>query len=572
MVTFNTSRSGKAAAVVAPDLEADASGGAGDVEAGQAGPSQQASGSQAPRKASTTKKPGGLGELSLPGERASGIAGADGDTSPPMTPAMSTPAAQTPGAHKRRASSVSNLFHRGSVGTLVVDLQVDIDMPNDTQLAITYAPIKNDDYVYRGDDFEGKAAKDDRVYMRWHFYPHAFTVETLCVVVHRIFDRSGVLTGVNAHDGRLIALISRTKELMYAHPFTCFQKSVDSLQAAFMITEQPSVKEHLPAHDRLAIMVAAFVHDVDHPGFTSEYVVAVGHALVGVYGTEGTLKKHQAAVASRLLEQADTNVLTRAGADAANAIRDRIKELIVSTDPARHDQILKDARAAIEEASDGGTRPVVIAPALGASGKKPTMMIATTEPDVPIASVENLVLAGKSLIVGQIILKAAVLAFAARPPSVNERWASRMMKESHRQGDYEKKLHGDFGASPYCDRTADRNPARALVHVCGDLAKPVYTMLADVVSETRPLLSLVEHNFERWEHVFDKEKNPAPRRASLGNTRSGAGGMGDSPARSPGILSAMRSPSKWGKNKQQTAALGEVSSAIAVPGQTQQST
>lgn len=377
MVSFapTRARAGKSNATVAPDPEADDAGDAAEQGRASSQPGRPSSDGQGnssglPRK-SSARKPGGLGDLTLPGDTSGGGSrggggGGDGTNvpSPPVTPAMSTPPAQTPGAHKRRASSVTNLFHRGSVGTLVTDLQVDLDVPNDTQLAIGYSHIKDDAFHYRGDDFEGKAVKDDRVYTRWHFYPHAFTIETLCVVVHRMFDRSGILNGVNAHDGRLIALISRTRELMYPHPFSSFQKSVDALQAAFMITEQPSVKDHLPPHDRLAILLAAFVHDVDHPGFSNEYVVAVEHAIVDQHGADGALKKHQASVANKLLESPDTNVLTRLGLEVANSIRARITELIVATDPAQHENVLKNARAAVGQAADGGTRAAA-APAVG---------------------------------------------------------------------------------------------------------------------------------------------------------------------------------------------------------------
>lgn len=91
-------------------------------------------------------------------------------------------------------------------------------------------------------------------------------------------------------------------------------------------------------------------------------------------------------------------------------------------------------------------------------------------------------------------------------------------------------------------------------------------MLADMAREAQPLLSLVDHNIERWEHVLDSSKHPVPRRASLG-TR----GVSDSPAKSPGILSAMRSPSKWAKSNSK-AQHEASSSGLSVPGQTQMST
>lgn len=56
----------------------------------------------------------------------------------------------------------------------------------------------------------------------------------------------------------------------------------------------------LEPHDEVASLIAAVVHDVDHPGYTNSFLCNEGNELAVLYNDIAVLESHHAALAFKL--------------------------------------------------------------------------------------------------------------------------------------------------------------------------------------------------------------------------------------------------------------------------------
>jgi cAMP-specific phosphodiesterase 4 len=59
----------------------------------------------------------------------------------------------------------------------------------------------------------------------------------------------------------------------------------------------------------LAAIFASSIHDVDHPGFTNQYLINTQNELAIMYNDESVLEQHHLAVAFKLLQDRDCDFL-----------------------------------------------------------------------------------------------------------------------------------------------------------------------------------------------------------------------------------------------------------------------
>lgn len=91
----------------------------------------------------------------------------------------------------------------------------------------------------------------------------------------------------------------------------------------------------------LSILLAAAIHDFDHPGYTNSFLIATGHPLAILYNDRSVLENHHVASAWKLMvSNAKFEFLSGLDATLLNKIRLSTIELVLSTDLAKHFQII----------------------------------------------------------------------------------------------------------------------------------------------------------------------------------------------------------------------------------------
>ena len=90
----------------------------------------------------------------------------------------------------------------------------------------------------------------------------------------------------------------------------------------------------------LAAILAAMVHDLNHPGFTNAFLNVTKHPLTQEYGTESTNEKMHAKLFQILVDSPSMNFLEPLGATDRSRVMDWVQQAVLATDMAKHGSFL----------------------------------------------------------------------------------------------------------------------------------------------------------------------------------------------------------------------------------------
>ena len=98
----------------------------------------------------------------------------------------------------------------------------------------------------------------------------------------------------------------------------------------------------------LAVLLAAAVHDVDHPGKTNQFLINSNDDLAVMYNDESVLENHHLAVAFKLLYDSSCNFLGNMEKTQVKALRKVIIDTVIATDMSKHFQHLGELKTMVE--------------------------------------------------------------------------------------------------------------------------------------------------------------------------------------------------------------------------------
>jgi len=181
---------------------------------------------------------------------------------------------------------------------------------------------------------------------------------------------------------------------------------------------QPNLARHLTQLDRLAIIVAAGIHDMAHPGFNNTFLESTRHELAITYNDVSVLENHHIASAFKLLKSKELDWTKSLTLDDWKDFRETVIQLVLGTDMRAHFEHLTKFKSKL--AGDGFSDPTRVE-------RKDTRLLLT------------------------LALHAADIANPAKPQGIATEWAKRSMEEFFRQGDREAELKQPV--SPFMDRS-----------------------------------------------------------------------------------------------------------------------
>jgi len=167
--------------------------------------------------------------------------------------------------------------------------------------------------------------------------------------------------------------------------------------------------------EALAVVLAAAVHDVGHPGVNNDFHLRTNSVLAQEFSELGSINENfHAALAMKILGRDAGQYFV--GSSQANEFSQLIRDLILSTDMKHHHEIIDDFSAALEHyGTDLKTWP----PAERRHGLR-------------------------------MVLHCADISNPARPLKHCTEWGRRVQDELYIQGDLERKL--GLNVTPACDR------------------------------------------------------------------------------------------------------------------------
>uniref|UniRef100_A0A669D561 Phosphodiesterase n=1 Tax=Oreochromis niloticus TaxID=8128 RepID=A0A669D561_ORENI len=199
--------------------------------------------------------------------------------------------------------------------------------------------------------------------------------------------------------------------------------AADVLHATAYFLRKERVKSSLDQLDEVAALIAAAVHDVDHPGRTNSFLCNAGSELAILYNDTAVLESHHAALAFQLtVRDSKSNIFKNIDRTQFRTLRQAIIDMVLATEMTRHFEhvskfvnSINKPMAAIEETSTSS-------------------MNSDCEGQANIRnSPEN------RLLIKRMLIKCADVANPCRPLELCIEWAGRISEEYFAQTDEEKR-------------------------------------------------------------------------------------------------------------------------------------
>uniref|UniRef100_A0A2K6ECQ3 Phosphodiesterase n=1 Tax=Macaca nemestrina TaxID=9545 RepID=A0A2K6ECQ3_MACNE len=295
----------------------------------------------------------------------------------------------------------------------------------------------------------------------------------------KVFSRFGVCEFLNCSETTLRAWF-QVIEANY-HSSNAYHNSThaaDVLHATAFFLGKERVKGSLDQLDEVAALIAATVHDVDHPGRTNSFLCNAGSELAVLYNDTAVLESHHTALAFQLtVKDTKCNIFRNIDRNHYRTLRQAIIDMVLATEMTKHfehvnkfvNSINKPMAAEIE-GSDCECNP---------AGK-----------NFP----EN------QILIKRMMIKCADVANPCRPLDLCIEWAGRISEEYFAQTDEEKR-QGLPVVMPVFDRNTCSIPKSQISFI-----DYFITDMFDAWDAFAHLPALMQHladNYKHWKTLDD---------------------------------------------------------------------
>uniref|UniRef100_A0A8C4YFB5 Phosphodiesterase n=1 Tax=Gopherus evgoodei TaxID=1825980 RepID=A0A8C4YFB5_9SAUR len=231
----------------------------------------------------------------------------------------------------------------------------------------------------------------------------------------KVFARFGVCEFLNCSEATLRAWF-QVIEANY-HSTNSYHNSThaaDVLHATAFFLGKERVKGNLDHLDEVAALIAATVHDVDHPGRTNSFLCNAGSELAVLYNDTAVLESHHIALAFQLTAKDNKcNIFKNIDRNHYRTLRQAIIDMVLATEMTKHfehvNKFVNSINKPMSEGSDCECAPNV--------------------KNFP----EN------QTLIKRMMIKCADVANPCRPLELCIEWAGRISEEYFAQTDEEKR-------------------------------------------------------------------------------------------------------------------------------------
>ncbi|XP_023678970.1 high affinity cAMP-specific and IBMX-insensitive 3',5'-cyclic phosphodiesterase 8B [Paramormyrops kingsleyae] len=240
----------------------------------------------------------------------------------------------------------------------------------------------------------------------------------------KIFARFGVCEFLSCTEATLRSWLQVIEANYHAsNSYHNSTHAADVLHATAYFLRKDRVKGSLDQLDVVAALIAAAVHDVDHPGRTNSFLCNAGSELAILYNDTAVLESHHAALAFQLtLSDNKCNIFKNTERTQFRTLRQAAIDMVLATEMTRHFEhvnkfvnSINKPMAAIEESSSNSE---------GSDFECPASIRNSPE---------------NRLLIKRMMIKCADVANPCRPLELCIEWAGRISEEYFAQTDEEKR-------------------------------------------------------------------------------------------------------------------------------------
>jgi len=287
--------------------------------------------------------------------------------------------------------------------------------------------------------------------------------EQMLCLLEVMFERLHLIEELQMERKKLRRFLLLFRLHCRTNPYHNFQHMFTVAQMVFSVISAPPVSEKVEKLEKMAVLISAICHDLDHPGLTNSFQSNSQSKLTSKFSSS-FLENHHASLLWELLLIPEADFLNCLSAEDYMYVRKTINECILATDMAQHNKIVESCKSRLAN--------------FDMTNKEHSRLFLL------------------------LVLKLADIANESRPFSISSKWAKNLVEENGAQYTLETTLK--------LPKAEYMNPARI------DLAKvQVFFIdsfllpLARVVAELEPklefILERVTKNRTIWMSKSEKE-------------------------------------------------------------------
>ncbi|XP_018432208.1 PREDICTED: high affinity cAMP-specific and IBMX-insensitive 3',5'-cyclic phosphodiesterase 8A isoform X1 [Nanorana parkeri] len=259
--------------------------------------------------------------------------------------------------------------------------------------------------------------------------------------------------------------------------------SADVLHATAYFLCKERVKQSLDPIDVVAALIAATVHDVDHPGRTNSFLCNAGSELAILYNDTAVLESHHAALAFQLTTRDDKcNIFKNMERNEYRTLRQAIIDMVLATEMTKHFEHVNKFVNSIN---------------------KPLASVEENEGNGEDESLKNVLTSPENrILIKRMLIKCADISNPCRALEQCIEWAGRISEEYFAQTD-EEKQQGLPVVMPVFDRNMCSIPKSQISFV--DYFITDMFDAWDAFADLPNLMQHLDNNFKYWKSLDEKQ-------------------------------------------------------------------
>ncbi|KFW82239.1 High affinity cAMP-specific and IBMX-insensitive 3',5'-cyclic phosphodiesterase 8A, partial [Manacus vitellinus] len=237
----------------------------------------------------------------------------------------------------------------------------------------------------------------------------------------KIFARFGICEFLNCSESTLRSWLQVIEANYHSsNSYHNSTHSADVLHATAYFLSKERVKQTLDPIDEVAALIAATVHDVDHPGRTNSFLCNAGSELAILYNDTAVLESHHAALAFQLTTRdGKCNIFKNMERNEYRTLRQVIIDMVLATEMTKHFEHVNKFVNSIN-------KPLAALEENGNNGDGESIKTVLRSPE-------------NRILIKRMLIKCADISNPCRPIEQCIEWAGRISEEYFAQTDEERR-------------------------------------------------------------------------------------------------------------------------------------
>eukprot|EP01062_Namystynia_karyoxenos_P064206 TRINITY_DN5710_c0_g3_i1.p1 TRINITY_DN5710_c0_g3~~TRINITY_DN5710_c0_g3_i1.p1 ORF type:complete len:609 (+),score=222.74 TRINITY_DN5710_c0_g3_i1:114-1940(+) len=283
---------------------------------------------------------------------------------------------------------------------------------------------------------------------------------SLFVTTYALMHRYGFMKKFNLNERTVINWCSLVESGYHPNPYHNSMHAADVLHITHYILSPGGLIStcKLSDEDVFAAVVAATIHDYNHPGINNNFHIKVQTYLATVFNDRSILENIHVSSVFELMKMDKFNILEALTDDQRRDVRETIVEMVLATDMGLHAKILGTFKRRLAEDHD--------------FKKKDDIRLALS-----------------------MAVKMADISNCGRPQKLYLLWCNQIADEFYMQGDRERNL--GFPCSPFMDRYQPAM-AKGQIAFMNYIVVPLFECISEFLPEMHFSVDYTEENKAYW--------------------------------------------------------------------------